>query len=127
MGPSDTMPWTWECSPRQHHRRGVHEHRVHAAEGVVRQTEQQHGGVGRDGDADLVGQLEAVRGLPAQVDEQAEGEVLETVTLLVGELVPGPHAGGEQVRARAGRTLPRAVHGVRGGGGSRSCTAGAYR
>ncbi len=81
----------------QHHRRRVHEHGVDPTERVIGQAQDEHAGLGRDHHLDLVGDLEAVRGLPVHVRDELECQRLEPGSLLVVEPPPDGHAGVEQL------------------------------
>ena len=69
----------------EHQRGGVDEHGAHAPEHVERQTQQQQRRVRCDRHLDVPGQLEPTGGLPAQLDQLQQRELLEAGTLGVIE------------------------------------------
>ncbi len=81
----------------EHQRGRVHQHGAHAGEHVERQTQQQQRRVRRDRHLDVAGQLEPAGGLPAQLDQLQQRELLEAGTLGVVEALPVGHALLEQV------------------------------
>ena len=87
----------------------MHDDGVHLAERVVGQAEPQEGGLGGDRDLDVVGQLEAVGGLPPLVGEEAQGQHLGPLALLVVQQRPVHDPLGQQVAPLGAEALVEQV------------------